>query len=422
MGNDIVAWRSAIGLFGSRAVIFCVRSTFKVRLGIFSALFDLIKCLMRNVRYYHNLYNVYLNLVNIAFLLYMHILLMLHNDIESNPGPVFGQSYSLSILHCNIRSIRNKLDFVKENFADFDILCFSETHLDVQIPNDVLLLDGFDRPLRKDRTNNGGGLLVYLSKQLLSSRCCELENFCKESIWFKIRHKSKDILIGLFYSPKTADVDFFNSFNRNIENALEITDNIVLLGDLNEDLLNPNFHNLKNIMLINSLKNIVKEPTRINALLDPILINHDMTYLHSGALALPQYISDHKATFVCLPFSYDTGCSYKRIIWLYNKADFNSLNHMIGSHDWSFLECKTLTLDEACLQFTKIFNDFVKKCIPNKTVLIKPNDKPWFDGTIKRYIRIRDRLKKIAIKSNTTNVWAKYKTMRNKVNNSKKHA
>jgi hypothetical protein len=226
----------------------------------------------------------------------------------------------------------------------------------------------------------------------------------------------------LFYSTKTADVDFFNSFNRNIENALEITDNIVLLGDLNEDLLNPNFHNLKNIMLINSLKNIVKEPTRINALLDPILINHDMTYLHSGALALPQYISDHKATFVCLPFSYDTGCSYKRIIWLYNKADFNSLNHMIGSHDWSFLECKTLTLDEACLQFTKVFNDFVKKCIPNKTVLIKPNDKPWFDGTIKRYIRIRNRLKKIAIKSNKTNDWGKYKTMRNQLNNSKKHA
>ena len=169
---------------------------------------------------------------------------MLDNDVERNPGPAPSQEYRLSILHCNIRSIRNKLDFIKNNFVDFDILCFSETHLDCQISTDLLLLDGFDSPIRKDRTNHGGGLLVYLSKQLSSSRCFELEIFCNESIWVNVKQTSKDTLIGLFYSPKTADVEFFNRFNSNIEKALDITDNLVLLGDLNEDLLHPNYHNL----------------------------------------------------------------------------------------------------------------------------------------------------------------------------------
>ena len=34
---------------------------------------------------------------------------------------------SLSILHSIIRSIRNKFDYLTENFLDFYILCFSES-------------------------------------------------------------------------------------------------------------------------------------------------------------------------------------------------------------------------------------------------------------------------------------------------------
>ena len=43
------------------------------------------------------------------------------------------------------------------------------------------------------------------------------------------------------------------------------------MGDLNEDLLNPNNQNLKNVLLINSLNDIITEPTRGQALLDPVL-------------------------------------------------------------------------------------------------------------------------------------------------------
>ena len=58
----------------------------------------------------------------------MFLLLLQAGDIETNPGPENG--YKLSILHLNVRSIRNKLDFILDNFSEFNILCFSETHLD----------------------------------------------------------------------------------------------------------------------------------------------------------------------------------------------------------------------------------------------------------------------------------------------------
>ena len=51
---------------------------------------------------------------------------------------------------------------------------------------------------------------------------------------------------------------------------------MIVLGDLNEDLLNPNVHGLKDVMILNSLVNVVSDPTRINALLDPIIINDDL--------------------------------------------------------------------------------------------------------------------------------------------------
>ena len=55
-------------------------------------------------------------------------------------------------------------------------------------------------------------------------------------------------------------------------------------------------------------------------------------------------------------------------------------------------------------------------------MLIRPNDKPWYDSTIRSYTRRRDRLKRKAVKTTRTEDWRKYKNMRNKVNNLKKYA
>ena len=61
--------------------------------------------------------------------------------IESNPGP---NEHCLSIIDSNIRSIRNKLEFVKNCFLDFDVICFTESHLDAsKYPTSLLLSDVF---------------------------------------------------------------------------------------------------------------------------------------------------------------------------------------------------------------------------------------------------------------------------------------
>jgi hypothetical protein len=68
-----------------------------------------------------------------------------------NPGPTHGDvlNKSISILHHNIRSLRNKIQDIANIVDEFDIICFTETHLvhsisDVDIYLSVLILNHLD--------------------------------------------------------------------------------------------------------------------------------------------------------------------------------------------------------------------------------------------------------------------------------------
>ena len=66
-------------------------------------------------------------------------------DVEANPGPECQSNVQvdntsvLSLLHLNIRSVRNKLNYVFENLTDFNIMCFTESHLDEHVSDKALL-------------------------------------------------------------------------------------------------------------------------------------------------------------------------------------------------------------------------------------------------------------------------------------------
>lgn len=418
MGNDLSLWRCSIGLFHSSRFLYKTKTKFSFI--ILSCIYTSFVCFI----------NIFLGCIKILlkfsntkqFGTFLLLLILKHGDIERNPGPsTHANGNIISILHCNVRSIRRKLDHIRDNFLDFDILCFTETHLDEDVSDEFLCLsDGFDIPYRKDRTNHGGGLLVYLSKNIVHQRIMELETFCPESIWISVIINRDKYLIGTFYSPRTSDSDFFRKLNINIEKALEITNNIIILGDLNEDLLNPNFKKLKDILIVNSLQNVINEPTRQNALLDPIIIPVDMHFLDSGVLLNSPDVSDHCATYISLTFNYDLKPVFERTVYLYKKADFAQLSEKISTYNWGNLH--NGSIDEACENFTHTFLNLVNTCIPSRKVLIRPDDKPWFNNEIRKFCRKRDRLKTLFLKTGNMNILNKYKQIRNKINNMKKFA
>ena len=160
-----------------------------------------------------NGYNAYWNLFfffNFQFMQVMCILLLEAGDIERNPGP--GTDNVVSVLHLNVRSIRNKIKYKQDNSRTliFYGVFFSETHLDLNVSSDLLCIsNSYSKPYRKDRNCHGGGLLMYINSNPLHRRRSDLELFCQESIWTEIKVKHDTYLTGLFYSPVTSDAAFF---------------------------------------------------------------------------------------------------------------------------------------------------------------------------------------------------------------------
>lgn len=156
MGNDTNSWRMSIGLFYTKAYG-CITGHKTGKL-VFSFLtvMTLLQSFGINTFLFLKSLLPFLSYLNL--LMVISLLITLAGDVESNPGPSNAE-HSVSLLHHSSRSIRNKIEYIIDNFLDFDILCFTETHLDNNILTDNLILDiKYDKPYRKDRTNHGGGI------------------------------------------------------------------------------------------------------------------------------------------------------------------------------------------------------------------------------------------------------------------------
>ena len=142
-----------------------------------------------------------------------------------------------------------------------------------------------------------------------------------------------------------------------------------------------------------------------------------MSPLNQGIIKVPPEISDHSATYVHVPFEYHLNGTFTRNVWMYKYANHKLLNKIILSLiGHVFMKVLLVKLVYYLQMF---FIEFAKLCIPNKTIVVREDDKPWYDSEIRRNSRKRYRLKKTALKTGNTNDWKKYKMFRNKVNNKK---
>ena len=146
MGNEVACWRLSIGLFYGKAYGI-VTKCYAIKLSF--SFFFLVQILQSLKKSFWLASSVTYNRVNnIETVLLVWFLKILSGDVETNPGPDNLREHCVSILHYNIRSIRNKLEYIVDYFCDFDCLCFTETHLDNMIDDsNILLTNEFSPPL-----------------------------------------------------------------------------------------------------------------------------------------------------------------------------------------------------------------------------------------------------------------------------------
>ncbi|CAC5426020.1 unnamed protein product [Mytilus coruscus] len=188
MDNDIVAYRITSGLFYHKTSLGCLRKTvYRYCFSLNDVLAELIKMISRFKLCILNLYKTFSNLI--AFYILLLCLLIICGDIEPNPGPERTKEHSgktLSIFHCNIKSLKNTLNYIADIIEDYDVVFFTETHLDSNITDYDISIMRFAIPVQKDRNSHGGDIIMYFKNYVHIIRRQDLEHDEIESMWFEL--------------------------------------------------------------------------------------------------------------------------------------------------------------------------------------------------------------------------------------------
>lgn len=361
---------------------------------------------------------------NHFFMVVLRCLILLSLDVQTNPGPDESkfEYKNISVVNINVNSLRFKTDLIYNELGDHDIICITETKLNGTVNSTDLIIDNFHDPhaFRKDRqTDSGGGILFYIRNNLICKRRAELESPNVESMCVEVTaNNNNKFLVVCIYRPPNSRVTSWNYIDSLLDNCIDTELNVILLGDFNIDLLkcSPD-HPFSRTVEKFGLFNVVDEPTRITAtsstLLDPIFINN-LDILRNTTV-LPDFCSDHCPSVIEFNFRSLREKSYTKTIWDFKNADYQSIRNQLDLFDWNN---KISDINNTNI-INEIINEKITTCminsIPQKTIRVRPKDKPWMNNRVRLGIRQRNRIHKKAKSSNNPEHWRKYREKRNEV-------
>jgi hypothetical protein len=169
---------------------------------------------------------------------------------------------------------------------DLDIIGIAESWLTDSIEQAEVAIDGY-KTFRKDRsevkTGKGGGVILYVKKEILMCECVFLNKAKLESVWSKILSdavKGHVLPVGGCYKSPNADGNEVEELFKVIEKAAD--DKVLIMGDFNFPGINwdtlesgTNAIEFKDQVMDNYLIQHVHEPTRESNILDLVLTSSD---------------------------------------------------------------------------------------------------------------------------------------------------
>lgn len=139
---------------------------------------------------------------------------------------------------------------------NIDVLLLSETKIDSSFPTVQFKINGFT-VYRRDRNENGSGLLLYVREDIpsnLLSTDNSIEGMCVE-----LNIRKKEWLIHCIYNlHKNYISSLLKEMGKNIDKNSSNYDNFILLGDFNCETSE---HPLEDFCQVYSCTNLIKEKT-----------------------------------------------------------------------------------------------------------------------------------------------------------------
>ncbi|VDI45583.1 Hypothetical predicted protein [Mytilus galloprovincialis] len=323
------------------------------------------------------------------------------NDINLNPGP------DTSVFPCG--TCDEPVTWEEK-----------ETWIDPSITDNQIFPPNYNI-YRNDRNIQGGGVLIAINSDHLSTPVPELQTNC-EIVWAKISLAgNKDMYLASYYNPKTANEESLEELGLSLERA-STTKNafIVVGGDFNlpgwnwltrtlkpDSTYQKNNYKFGDILDDNGLVQLVEEPTRGPNTLDLVITNNPSRFTRTKVIP---GVSDHDIVFSEIDTKPISRKQKPKKIALYRKANWETIKQEMNE---TYQRVKELaangsSVEELWLLFKSKLNQSVNNHIPHKTAKQK-DSLPWLTPNIRKLIHRRDRLYKKKKKSADPKITSKFK-------------
>ena len=321
------------------------------------------------------------------------------------PGAVLNAaliSGKFNICHGNAQSLcarkSNKLDEVKlllEN-SKIGLACFTESRLTSKISDNVVAVPGYTI-IRNDRLyRRGGGIVMYCKHGLRFSHVFKTNitptsDDITECLAVELCLGNEKVLIMCVYNPP--DNDCTNFLYQKLTDFAVRYENIVLIGDFNTDLTQPNRKRdqFESMLHSLSLTSIGDEPTFFHqhgcSQLDLLILSDREKVLRFNQVGFPG-LSQHDLIFGSLDFNVTTVITVQKYRD-YVHFDPNAIANAVSRIPWN--DFYAINDSNELVEF---FNEHIvnihNEYIPLRIVSTRRKSNAWITSEVRKSMIERD--------------------------------
>lgn len=299
-------------------------------------------------------------------------------------------SYSLKIIHQNIRSI-SKIDdfliFLDQFNYSFDVIILSECWINKEYTSKII--HNYSEYHTNISLNKSSGIVVYI-RDGIQAQVDEI--LLSQANCLKIVLNNNVCIYAIYRSPAFQNIDTFLSSLQAIINSSKKIERQIIIGDLNINTI-PEYHRQYNdylcLLTENGFIQTINSPTREQGMSKSCLDHINVKNVNLiDSFVFHTTISDHYTTALCLKNKPPTAAKIKYV----PRTNYNNLLEDLRSENWQNV-LDQIDTDSAMKEFITKLHSYISKHtshihITNNQVKLTP----WISPGLVKSIHKRNQL------------------------------
>ena len=282
---------------------------------------------------------------------FLHVLLLQHGNIETNPGPTKEKNKNISFCHWDVNSLKVhnliKISHLEVHNAVYkhDFIYISETFFDFSVTerDKNIHLNGYNLIRAHHPSNKKRGGVCMFYKETLTVCIVNSLNF-NQCIACEVSIQNSKGYIGLKYRSPSQNITKFENFLLNFEKLLNYTTSnndlyTVILGDFNarssvwwtKDKTTTEGTQLESLKNMHGFHQLISQPTHLlsqsPSCIDRIFTDQPNLIVDSGVHPSLHPNCHHQITHCKLNVNIEYPSPYERLVWNYNKGNVESMKN-----------------------------------------------------------------------------------------------